>query len=63
MYKKDGRKSKRHQKISGEVGYLERTKDGTNKCGTFPKGLTSAKIILNLPGGLSFPYYRSDEIK
>ena len=30
--------------------------------GTCPKGLTSAKVILNLPGGRSSPYYRSDEI-
>ena len=37
---------KRHQEISGEVGNLERTKDGTNKMRDMSKDLTSAKVIL-----------------
>ena len=38
------------QDISGEVGNLTRTEDGTNKIGTCPKGLTSAKVILYFLG-------------
>ena len=52
----------RYRQVSGEVGNLERTKDGTNKIETYLKGLTRAKVIPHLPGGTT-PTTIADEIK
>ena len=58
------RRVRKRYQISGAVGNLKITNDGTNKMRDYmSKMLAEANVILYLSGGRSSPYYRSDEIE